>query len=680
MKIKLSFLLILLSITILSQAQSLNIISNCWKKFDASPASYFDALYLFDNAANAGIDAANGAHHLQASATGVSIETTDVISGNAVRFDGTGALENHDPTFMADEIDGFTVGFWIKPSVPVSTTDYQVLFEEGGSYKGISLILQKDSIIANFVHDGLAIRITAPYPQDGEWHHIMLSKKDATAILYIDASIMAFTHAVPVDATTKKIGVHESNSAFGARHSSSVGMAGNHANPRGYKGLMDEIFYVHKTISNGSNFLYNQCASPNPLLSMGCDHRVLQSTTSTDNSGMSWFLINLMTGEVNLVNKETHYMAKKVGINSIGYSMLDGFIYGTSHPNVTEEGFRTLSGLDKSGHFVTRYVALMDKTGVVGDVFDGIQYLYMFKNNPLRNIYTYDINPGSANYLSEIGVLGAVPMLPNGNLGMGSDWAFNHKNSMIYTINTSELAGTEEVADLIVFNPTTGASSYLGTVTFPEINGSKVTGPFGGLYFDSDGYLYALNNTTGTNWRINVLGDFSRAAYVSESIPSNSNDGARCSYASTPVDFGDAPDASLSGNGAAYLTTLLDGGPRHFVPEYNATHHTSDLMLGSKIDIDLDGIANVADAKGDDNTGVTSDAPGILIDDEDAVGVLTFDQVGVSNATGTVAKLMGWIDINANGTFEANEQAYATVPTGKRAASVEKIRLTWTGL
>ena len=125
----------------------------------------------------------------------------------------------------------------------------------------------------------------------------------------------------------------------------------------------------------------------------------------------------------------------------------------------------------------------------------------------------------------------------------------------------------------------------------------------------------------------------------------------------TPVppscdDYGDAPDS--------YGTTLLADGPRHRV--------TEDLTLGELVDIDGNGRPSPS-ASIDDNE---------LLDDEDAVepieigpGAAATVTVSAINNTAQDATLAGWLDLDADGAFEAGELVTATVPAGSGDGSYD---------
>ncbi len=130
-------------------------------------------------------------------------------------------------------------------------------------------------------------------------------------------------------------------------------------------------------------------------------------------------------------------------------------------------------------------------------------------------------------------------------------------------------------------------------------------------------------------------------------------------------DYGDAPNS--------YATSTAGSGPSHLPVTYNAVAKTASLMLGSRIDLEADGIPGTL-ATGDD----TDD-----IDDEDAIarfpilipGATSYSvTLAVTNTTGTGATVTGWIDFNKSGSFEAGEFATATVASGATT-----VTLSWSG-
>ncbi|MCO8121961.1 Ig-like domain-containing protein [Stieleria sp. TO1_6] len=111
-------------------------------------------------------------------------------------------------------------------------------------------------------------------------------------------------------------------------------------------------------------------------------------------------------------------------------------------------------------------------------------------------------------------------------------------------------------------------------------------------------------------------------------------------------DYGDAPDS--------YQTTVATNGPSHGISQ--------GLGLGAQVDRETNGLPT-SNALGDDNNN---------IDDEDGIQLLsplgpggsaTF-AVTTRNESGVPAFLQGWIDFDASGTFDANEQVFTNVSLG----------------
>jgi gliding motility-associated-like protein/uncharacterized repeat protein (TIGR01451 family) len=127
-----------------------------------------------------------------------------------------------------------------------------------------------------------------------------------------------------------------------------------------------------------------------------------------------------------------------------------------------------------------------------------------------------------------------------------------------------------------------------------------------------------------------------------------------------PLDFGDAPNS--------YGTRLIDNGPRHALD--------SRLRIGATTDGEVDGqpVAAGANANGANGDGLDEDAFTTL-------PVLTAAStsysmtVPVSNTTGVAARMLGWVDFNKNGTFEASEGVLVSVPN-----NATSVVLNWTGL
>jgi GEVED domain len=141
------------------------------------------------------------------------------------------------------------------------------------------------------------------------------------------------------------------------------------------------------------------------------------------------------------------------------------------------------------------------------------------------------------------------------------------------------------------------------------------------------------------------------------------------------LDFGDAPDTYLTAPVSG--TVQLPGSARHST---NLSYTDPSVYLGANAP-DAENITTPATAgsiaNNDDITGS---------DDEDAfsnsdllilAGATSYSipSIPVHNGLTSTAKLMGWIDFNKNGTFDAIELATTTVTPGINTAA-----LTWSGI
>ncbi|BAY22802.1 hypothetical protein NIES2100_25660 [Calothrix sp. NIES-2100] len=138
--------------------------------------------------------------------------------------------------------------------------------------------------------------------------------------------------------------------------------------------------------------------------------------------------------------------------------------------------------------------------------------------------------------------------------------------------------------------------------------------------------------------------------------------------ASTTYDYGDAPDTGTAGNNSTNYNTINSrGGPAHII--------NTNLKLGANVpDADNGTLQNIT-ANADDNTGTPDDEDGVTLTNTLTTSGNYSATVNVTNNIGTAATLVGWIDFNKNGVFEAGEgvsQAIADVTNNSNKT------LTWT--
>lgn len=118
-------------------------------------------------------------------------------------------------------------------------------------------------------------------------------------------------------------------------------------------------------------------------------------------------------------------------------------------------------------------------------------------------------------------------------------------------------------------------------------------------------------------------------------------------------DFGDAP--------ASYGTLAADDGAQHEI--------VAGLTLGELIDFDADGQPST-DALGDDENRL-ADEDGVADEIIATVGDQTIVTVTATNDTDAAATLAGWLDIDGDGVFEADELVAVPVPANSGTQEYE---------
>lgn len=137
-----------------------------------------------------------------------------------------------------------------------------------------------------------------------------------------------------------------------------------------------------------------------------------------------------------------------------------------------------------------------------------------------------------------------------------------------------------------------------------------------------------------------------------------------------PIDLGDAPDTAPGVSTNNYETLIANGGASHTI--------ISTLKIGATTDTDSGLLQNaVADADDTSNTGSVDDEEGVTLGALTTASTTYTATVNVTNTTGSNATLVGWVDFNKNGSFEATEGQTATIPDN---AAPQNIVLNWSGI
>ena len=225
---------------------------------------------------------------------------------------------------------------------------------------------------------------------------------------------------------------------------------------------------------------------------------------------------------------------------------------------------------------------------------------------------------------------------------------------------------------------TSGANAFLGS--WIDFNGN-------GRFEAAEGVVQTI--TTATNGNVNVTwaslpgivaGDtYARFRINNDPLTTSDFIGGKrngevedysltITSNATTYDWGDAPDTAAGTGIGNYNTIQTDNGAAHIL--------NASLKLGTNAP-DLDtGLLQNGTATADDGNG-TDDEDGVTLLNTLTTASTTYSaSVNVTNTVGTPATLVGWIDFNRNGVFEATEAQSTTVADNTTGGTVT---LTWSG-
>lgn len=181
---------------------------------------------------------------------------------------------------------------------------------------------------------------------------------------------------------------------------------------------------------------------------------------------------------------------------------------------------------------------------------------------------------------------------------------------------------------------------------------------------------------SGTIYQLYANASNSTQAYVAPYNPVNGSIGTKRTITSTPMFTPAIPE--LSDAAEAYRPPSDYGdAPASYSPlPFTAAAHETDnnLRLGTAMDKEWDGMSSsIADADGPDEDAIGA-APALNIGSNINY---TLSNISVYNNTGSTATLVGWLDYNFNGTFEAGEGVMVTIPS---SASQQLVNLQWNAI
>ncbi|WP_162288578.1 GEVED domain-containing protein [Tenacibaculum jejuense] len=592
-----------------------------------------EAIFSFDNTT----DDEDGTNNPDITSS-ITFDTDNIAGGNSLIFDGITEM-GFQPSSTADTFGrafrNVSVGFWIKPDAVVPTTN-EILYEEGGT--SVGFVIYREVTTGNIVtriRNGARSVLIAdfPYPTDNDWHHIAFTFNNGRGVTYLDGEIGG-----DVTVSTTLMPAHTNASGFGGIYGGLHAAMDVATAFSGYEGKMDEAFYSYNTIRGGQILQYIQCLKGSAI---GDSNPILCPDVSFQTNNGEYYSIDLASGET---IQQTVTNTVFTNTLAAGFNENDGLIYSLTADQVTITEIEETAPktYEFTNHKAGPVVGLPPRVNyVAGDVYNNKLYV---KTTSLLVIYEIDIDNTSPTYLTVTNTI-----LLSNNIAIGD---FVISNGILYAVAED---GNAYTIDL-----TTGNVTSLRRV-------AGVAPPLAGMFMDGEGFVYAVNNTTGIIYRLDVSGAFPKVVEFSNTISMGPNDGIFCKNNTFNFDFGDAPDS--------YGTTLVNsgnGGPRHLITNYDAINYTSNLSLGATIDRETDGFVSLAN--GDNNDEVVDEDALTTIQDIDINGTTHSITIPYVNNTGSDATIYAWIDFDRNGTFDDNEE-FTSVTASSGATSAI---LNWT--
>ena len=359
--------------------------------------------------------------------------------------------------------------------------------------------------------------------------------------------------------------------------------------------------------------------------------------------------VDMVTGSGSLAGTITSR-----NFNAVGYNPKDNYFYGW---DLTGSGtfMRVKSDLSAPEPLTISGYSGPTTNIFSGDVDEDGHYWFFTVSGGTTTWHQIDLNTPSPTFI-------ATGTTPNPTGSEGTDWAYVPGTDSLYRGMDN---GTN--ITIVAFNRTSKAYSTAGVV-------SNITAAadrnMGAVYADPNNNLYMSSHQSGNLWRVDLGNTAPFTALQLGASDPESNDGARCALASVPIDFGDAPDS--------YQTLITSDGPRHSIANFNINASTAPLMLGTRLDIEVDGFPD-AQAKGDDadHEGLAGSS---YVDDERGVTSIVATPgsptalsipVKITNTSPAAATLAGWIDLDNDGAFETGERVTAGIPANSGTASYE---------
>ena len=270
-------------------------------------------------------------------------------------------------------------------------------------------------------------------------------------------------------------------------------------------------------LTNQASNMANQNFKMGQQSQFGClDGIAYQVAVPSGQTVSSLYSYNVSSGVRTQIGGATAY-----NINSLIYSTAaNSILWGTiGNSDIVRIGLG-------SGTVVFHIPNLPTSAFNVGvELPDG--YMLVYASNATK-YYVIDVDPSRATYLELVDPTNGYALKTGPDYGTTASAPLNISD-IAYLASTGLAYGITPDGIIQTLNPATGA-----VTTRPAAVTGLPAAPYGGMFSDITGKLYAFNNTTGGFYRINPATN--TASFISGSTPSGGNDAASCPNAFVECD------------------------------------------------------------------------------------------------------------------------------------------------
>jgi len=185
-------------------------------------------------------DETGNGHNLQGGVGNLDTSADSEERDYSFLFDGSTKLDyEEDNVFLNGTISTFSLSMWVKPD---GFTGNQTLFEMGSVQEGFGIRLNGNLLQVGANENFTLYGIQVPFPNDGNWHHIVMTFDNGELKSFLDGVDLA---TISSGIGSVNINNNQNGGLGGTFGTNAFGDAGNFF----YSGLMDGVGYFNNALT-----------------------------------------------------------------------------------------------------------------------------------------------------------------------------------------------------------------------------------------------------------------------------------------------------------------------------------------------------------------------------------------------------------------------------------------------